>query len=142
MATKLRAQHDVHGQAITTVADTVKLKILDTLAIRLDDRSAARGPCLLRMLAKRLAGPSSRIIKRFTLRSNWAFPQLLSFPRYKCALLAVPLLPIRAAHPGPSNIAAGAWPLGRLPIGGRGDGPSAPPPAMFDEALEDAHAAA
>jgi hypothetical protein len=132
---KLRAKHDVHGQAINTVAGTVKIKTSDTLAHRPDDLPAATGPCVVRLPAKLLAGVSSRII---TERSSRAFPQPFGFPQHRCVLL----LPVRAAHASPSEMVSRRWPLGRLPIGGRGDGPSGPPPAFRDEGLEDAHATA
>jgi hypothetical protein len=138
MAMKLRARDGVHGQAINTVAGTVKIKIPDTLAHRPDDLPAATGPCVVRLLAKRLAGVSSRIIKRIIERSSPAFPQPFSFPRHRCVLL----LPVRAAHASPSHLVSRRWPLGRLPFGRPGDGPSGPPPAFRDEGLEDAHATA
>jgi hypothetical protein len=138
MAMKLRAKHDVHGQAINTVAGTVKIKTPDALAHRPDDLPAATGPCVVRLLAKRLVGVSSRIIKRIIERSSRAFPQPFSFPQHRC----VSLLPVRAAHASPSDMVSRRWPLGRLPIGERGDGPSGPPPAFRDEGLEDAHATA
>jgi hypothetical protein len=40
------------------------------------------------------------------------------------------------------DIAARAWPLGCVPIGGSGDGPSAPSPGFVDDAPEDAYATA
>jgi hypothetical protein len=141
MATKLRAEHDLHGQAIQTGTGILKIKTPDTLGHRLDDLLASRGPCVFGRLARRLAGVSRRVIKRPTERSNWAFPQLLSVPQHKCAWLGVPLLPLLAPHPTPSNVVARAWPQGLLPGGRRGDGPSAPP-AFIHEPLEDAHATA
>jgi transposase len=45
-----------------------------------------------------LAGVSSRNITRLAQRSDRAFPQFLSFPRYRCALLGLALLEVCAAH--------------------------------------------
>lgn len=142
MATKLRAQDDVHGQAIHTGTGTLEIKTPDTVGHRLDDLLAARGPCVFGRLARRLAGVSRRVIKRPTERSNWAFSQLLSVPQHKCAWLGVPLLQVLAPHPSPSNTVARARPPGRVPSGRRGDGTSAPPAYIVDEPVEDAHATA
>lgn len=53
MPTELRTKDDVHGQVINTVACTVKVKIPDTLAHRLDTLLLAAVPCIARMLHDR-----------------------------------------------------------------------------------------
>jgi IS605 OrfB family transposase len=53
MPAKLRTKHDVHGQVINTVACTVKIKIPDTLAHRLDSLLLDVAPCVKRMLHNR-----------------------------------------------------------------------------------------
>jgi putative transposase len=53
MTTKFSTKNDVHGQVIDAVACTVKIKISDTLAHRLDDLLLKAAPCIVRMLRDR-----------------------------------------------------------------------------------------
>ncbi len=53
MPSKLRTKHDVHSQMVNTVACTVKVKISDTLAHRLNTLLIDVAPCVERMLRNR-----------------------------------------------------------------------------------------
>jgi IS605 OrfB family transposase len=53
MPSKLRTKDDVHGQVVNTVACTVKIKIPDTLAHRLNGLLLDIAPCVDRMLRNR-----------------------------------------------------------------------------------------
>lgn len=53
MPPKLRTEDDVHGQVVNTVACTIKIKIPDTLAHRLNSLLADVAPCVQRMLRNR-----------------------------------------------------------------------------------------
>jgi len=53
MAAKLRTENDVHGQVVNTVACTVKIKIPDTLAHRLNGLPPVVSSSVARMLRNR-----------------------------------------------------------------------------------------
>jgi IS605 OrfB family transposase len=53
MPTKFSTKNNVHGQVINTVTSTIKVKIPDTLAHRLDSLHMAAKPCVENMLKNR-----------------------------------------------------------------------------------------